>query len=41
MGGRRSHFLGVLHAQVRRKEEVMKKGKLGKRFQENKVRKLS
>ena len=26
MGRRRSHFLGILHAQVRRKEEVKKKG---------------
>ena len=26
MGRRKSHFLGILHAQVRRKEEVKKKG---------------
>ena len=41
MGRRRIHILGVLHAQVKMKEEVKKKGKLGKRFQENKVMKLS
>ena len=41
MGRRRSYFLGVLDAQVRMNEEVKKKGKLGKRFQENKVMKLS